>query len=146
MNVRVQNLNKRYKLNETAVKRIIRKVLKHIKAHEDTELEFVFLDDRSIKKLNKRYKKRDRPTDVLSFDLDTVGEVFISLDRARENSKAFGTSLEREIVLYMIHGILHLFGYEDGTRKDKARMSGKEKCLLSHLSTSTDLSKVLMPR
>src|SRR3989338_2567391 len=97
--VKIFNLNKRYKLNTPHAKKIVEKILRVLKRPLPASIEVVFLDDRAMRVLNKRYKGRDRTTDVLSFDLGRTVEVIISLDKARENSKAFGLNFEREVVL-----------------------------------------------
>jgi len=150
--IRIINLHKKYKLKENLLKKIIVDVLKKIKRSGDAELEFVFLDDRSIRRLNKKYKKADRATDVLSFRLDKdgtcgkkfLGNIFISVDRAFANSRIFNTCPENELVLYVIHGILHLFGYDDGTEAKKSRMRDKERKIISGLCRN--LSGVLTLR
>ena len=152
--VRVTNLNKRYKVNEHLVTKIITKILKSLKKEKQIELEAVFLDDKSIRKLNKRYKEEDAPTDVLSFKIDRkefgekrfLGEIFISIDTARRNSKVFGTDIGEEAVLYIIHGILHLFGYDDLRARDRLCMSKKQEKILCQLRKRQNLSKVLTPR
>lgn len=150
----IVNLNKSYRLNEALLKEITRDILRYIKRPLTTELEFVFLDDRSMKAFNKRYKNRFASTDVLSFKIGRrefgskkfLGEIFICLDTALRNSKIFGTRIGYEVTLYMIHGILHLFGYDDGKRSDRIRMAKKEGGILSLLCERRDLSKVLTPR
>ena len=150
--IKIINLNKKYKINEARLKKIIRKVLKHIKKSGNAELEFVFLDDKSIRRLNRKYKKADRATDVLSFRLDReeagckkfLGNIFISVDRALANSKIYRTSPEDELALYVIHGILHLFDYDDGDPEARRRMEGKQKEILGRLCRN--LSGVLTPR
>ena len=154
MRITIKNLNKRYKINEPFVKKLILNILKILKKPLSTELEVIFLSDGSIKKLNKEYKRRDRPTDVLCFRIDKrefspgafVGEIFISLDTARRNSKVFRKSYTEEITLYLIHAILHIFGYEDESINDRLRMSRKEERILERLCGMSDLSKVLTPR
>lgn len=142
----VKNTNKRFSLNERFIKKVVAEILKILKKPSDANLEIVFLSDASIKPFNKRYKYKDRPTDVLSFDLGTCGQILISSDTALSNSKIFNTSFAEEIVLYVIHGILHLFGYEDETLKAKKRMSKKENTILERLCAKENLSKVLMRR
>jgi probable rRNA maturation factor len=96
----------------------------------------------------------DEPTDVLSFGMDgrefmrkkVLGEIFISLDTARRNSRLFGVVFEAEIVRYVVHGILHLFGYGDGTKREKARMWHKQEGLLKELCRQGNFSKVLTRR
>ena len=149
----VINRHKKYRVNERLVKKIILKILKYIGKPRDTELEVIFLADKAIRPINKTYKRRDAPTDVLSFKLDRdefgsrkfLGEIFISIDRAKENSRRFKADFKEEIVLYVIHGILHLFGYDDEDAASKRRMSKKEKEILGYLCKREDLSKVLTP-
>ena len=151
-NIKVRNLNRSYSLNEARIKIIVSKILRYIKRPEGTDLDFVFLDDKSMRVLNKKYKRRDRPTDVLSFKLDKegpnkgefLGEIFISLDTAQRNSRIFKTCFEEELSLYIIHGILHLFGYDDQSPGDRIRMSKREMQTLNYLCKNENLSKVLM--
>ena len=148
--IKLSNLHKRYKLNERIAKRIITEILRLCKVPGDPELELIFLDDKAIRKINRRYKSSDRPTDVLSFYIDReefglglLGEIFISLDAARRQSKIFGTSFPCEVVLYMIHGILHLFGYDDEDATRRKRMFKKQDEILKYLWKKENLSKVL---
>ena len=155
MKITVSNLNLRRKLNVNFIKKITRMVLRNIKrSRSRIDLDLVFLDDRAIRVFNKAYKGKDRPTDVLSFNINaeelktgrTFGEVLISSDTAFRNSKAFKTNFEEEIALYVIHGILHLFGYEDETAGDRGKMFRLQERVLRALCGKEDLSKVLMPR
>ena len=153
-NIKIMNRNDSYGLNEACIKRIVLNILKLINKPQNTELEVIFLDDESIRALNKRYKKEDRPTDVLSFKIERkefglrsfLGEIFISSDTAFENSKIFGTGFERELTLYIIHGILHLFGYDDENAEDRARMSKRQTQILGRLCETENFSKVSMRR
>lgn len=152
--ITIINLNKSCAINIKFLKRIAGDILAFIKKPEAAELEITFLDNESIRIFNKRYKKRDSPTDVLSFkigraefgDKSFLGEILISSERAAENAGIFGTDFEEELVLYVIHGILHLFGYDDESPGDRSVMSRKEKETLRYLCRKEDLSKVLMPR
>ncbi len=147
------NLHKSYKLNESFVRSLARDVLRIIGKEEAIDLELIFLDDKSMKSYNKKYKSEDRATDVLSFKIDRsefgqktpVGHIIISLDMALRNSGLYETRFADEAVLYVIHGILHLFGYDDGCRRDSCRMAVKQKQILDKLCCSKNLSKVLMP-
>ena len=143
--IAVSNLNKKHSINEKFICGIARRILKIIR-REGTALEIIFLSDRAIKPVNKKYKRRNRATDVLSFDLGPCGQILISSDMALRNSRAFNTSFEKELVLYVIHGILHLFGYDDENPKVKARMFGKQSSILEILCAKTNLSKVLTRR
>ncbi len=151
--VQLKNLHKSYKIDEHLVRRIVALILKYCKKPSDVNLEIVFLTDGEIRRLNKRFKGSDRATDVLSFDLGGsafagppfLGEAFISIDRALENSKAFNTKFEEEITLYIIHAILHLFGYDDKRPEERIKMEKKQGEILRFLCKREDLSKVLMP-
>ena len=154
MGIQVINTNRQYRINESLVKNIIADILTFIKKPGTADIELVFMDNKAIRAFNKRYKGADRPTDVLSFGIDRaelgeekfLGEIFISIDKALENSKAFKTEFTDELVRYIIHGILHLFGYDDSTEKERARMSKKETKVLNDLCIRRTLSKVLTPR
>lgn len=87
----------------------------------------IFLSDERIKRLNRKYLKRNAATDVLVFDYAEGGaELAISIDTAKRNAKIYNTSLKEEITLYIIHGILHLCGYKDDTPQAKRRMFRKQ--------------------
>ncbi len=140
--VRVKNLNKRHRINERFIQKIAENILDIFKKRRSIELDIVFLNDNSIRYFNKRYKHKDRATDVLSFDLGPCGQILISSDTALRNSAIFDTSFEEEIILYVIHGILHLFGYNDETTAQKNRMSEKENRILKKLCVKLNFSKV----
>ncbi|MDP3791993.1 MAG: rRNA maturation RNase YbeY [Candidatus Omnitrophota bacterium] len=142
----VKNANKKFSLNEPLIKRIGVEILEILGKPRDTKLDIVFLSDKAIKPVNKKYKHSDRATDVLSFDLGECGQILISSDTALKNSKVFGTLFEEEIILYVIHGILHLFGYDDETAREKKKMSAKENRILKILCAKSSFSKVLTPR
>jgi len=97
------------------------------------------VSDPYIKRLNRQFLKKDRPTDVLSFgglqmskergDI-FLGEVVISIDTVKRNAKIYGNSLEKEFYYCLIHGILHLLGYDDRTNKERKKMEKKQEELL----------------
>jgi probable rRNA maturation factor len=152
--VKVTNLNRSFGINSRFVEGVASGVLKDLRKDRTSEIDVVFTDDAAISKLNRRYRRTDGPTDVLSFAIDgrefmrrrTLGEIFISLDTARRNAALFGVPFEDEVVRYVIHGILHLFGYDDMARADKARMWRKQEGLLKGICRREDLSKVLTRR
>ena len=102
------------------------------------DLVFNFCSDESLLKINKEFLKHETLTDVITFDYSVSkavsGEVFISVDRVRENAKEFDQDFNVEIRRVMIHGVLHLCGYKDKTSKDKALMSDMENCHLAFFS------------
>ena len=104
-------------------------------------LSLVFVTRQRIQALNKRYLKRTYATDVLSFDLsargsrskEIKGEVIISTQAAVANSRVYGTSIAKEIDLYVVHGILHLLGFDDHSPAEIKRMRAAENEVLKGL-------------
>jgi probable rRNA maturation factor len=94
------------------------------------------VDDATIHELNRRYLQHDEPTDVLSFLLERrpdylEGEVILSADTADSSCARFGWTRDDELLLYAVHGALHLAGYEDGCPEDRQRMREREKHYLA---------------
>ena len=152
--ITIRNLNKAYRLNEPFIKKMASKATALVKKTGPGQLEIVFLNDREMRALNRRYKGTGRSTDVLSFRIDLkefgsggfLGEIAICPDTAIKNARIFKTGFEKEIMLYIIHGILHLCGYADYTRREFARMSKKQEDILNRICKNQKLSKVLMPQ
>jgi len=102
------------------------------------DLNFVFCSDDYLLRMNQEYLNHKTLTDIITFDNSeeegTIGgDIFISVDRVRENSVVFQSGLESELHRVMIHGVLHLSGYSDKSTHDKASMRGKEDAYLSLL-------------
>ncbi len=96
------------------------------------ELSIALVGQKRIKELNKRYRGKNRPTDVLSFEGEKgLGEVVICPDEVRRNAKRFNSNFKKELNLVLIHGILHLFGYdEEAGQKKKKIMEERQKYYL----------------
>jgi probable rRNA maturation factor len=108
------------------------------------ELNFIFCSDAYLLDMNQQYLNHDTYTDVITFDnsevLKTIiGDVFISIDRIRENAAAFSRDFHDELCRVMVHGTLHLLGYTDKTKTSKSQMTLKEDQYLAKL-TSASLS------
>jgi probable rRNA maturation factor len=104
-------------------------------AYQLQELNFIFCSDDYLLKINQEYLKHDTYTDIITFDNsevenDIVGDIFISIDRVKENAKTFKTSFTDELHRVMIHGTLHLLGYPDKKKEEKALMTEKENFYL----------------
>ncbi len=106
------------------------------------EVTVVLVGDRAIRRLNGVYRGKDKPTDVLSFDIsdgatadDPFGDVVISVQTARRQARAYGASLEEELQRLLVHGVLHLCGYDHHERRAAARMHGLTRKLLRELRT-----------
>jgi probable rRNA maturation factor len=83
------------------------------------EVSVVLVSDRRMAKLHRRFLQQPGPTDVITFQ---HGEIFVSTETARRQARRFGTSLEHELRLYIVHGFLHLHGFEDKDRPSAAEM------------------------
>ena len=110
----------------------------------DGELSILLLDDPQIAVLNKDYLQREGPTNVIAFPMqegafaeinpDLLGDVVISLETAAKEGLAAGVSMEERLEELMIHGILHLFGYDhERSEKEAARMESKSRELLARI-------------
>lgn len=115
------------------LERAARAALEHHASREspDSELTIVLTNDVRLKELNRDYLGIDAPTDVLSFpasetDPETgtryIGDILISIPRAKSQAKAAGHPLESEVQVLVVHGVLHLLGHDHANPKEKARM------------------------
>jgi probable rRNA maturation factor len=89
----------------------------------------IFCSNRSIRKLNAMFRNKDSATDVLSFNYDEkdlLGEIYISLQRAKTQAKEYKAAYNEEVVRLFIHGMCHLLGFDHENEKDKKRMQKKE--------------------
>jgi probable rRNA maturation factor len=111
----------------------------------DGELSLLIVDNDEIREINRDYLERDRPTNVISFAMQEgegggvqpqlLGDVVISAERAAEDAAEAGVPFEHELVFLLLHGILHLLGYdhERGTEEQAAEMEAKEREIFSLL-------------
>jgi probable rRNA maturation factor len=104
--------------------------------HQLHELNFIFSSDDYLLKINQEYLKHDTYTDIITFDNSEekgqiLGDIFISIDRVKENAKNFNTAFQDELHRVMIHGTLHLLGYPDKKKEEKALMTKKENFYLN---------------
>jgi rRNA maturation RNase YbeY len=131
--VAVSNRQRRLKINASLLARIVERALEFV--HDDrAELGIVLVDDDSIAKLNAQYHNTQGPTDVLSFDYgEGQGELIISMDHVIAQARRFRSTPSRELVLYVVHGILHLHGHNDLTPPQRRRMRIAEQRMMSHL-------------
>lgn len=97
-----------------------------------SELREVFIwliSDRRMASLHRKFMHQSGPTDVLTFQ---HGEIFISVETAKRHARTFGTSLARELRLYIVHGLLHLHGFDDRTQAAAREMERIQKKILRH--------------
>jgi len=140
MQIYITNLQNLVRIDKKKISRFAEFVLK--RAGEDAvELSLLFVDDPYIKKLNRRYRKINSSTDVLAFpmregirlseDSPILGDVVVSIETAKREAKRRNICVQKEIHLYVAHGILHLLGYDDARASDRKKMRAKEKELLA---------------
>lgn len=94
------------------------------------QVEVILISDRRIAQIHRQFMQVPGPTDVITFH---HGEIFISTETARRQAKLFRTTLERELQLYVLHGLLHLQGFEDKTKGEASEMSRVQDKLLASL-------------
>ena len=107
------------------------------------ELSFIFCSDEYIKKINIKHLNHDFFTDVITFDYSKekllFGDVYISIERVKENSKTYKSSFNEEMFRVIIHGVLHLCGFNDKTKEEKSLIRSKENDFLSSINWKTGL-------
>jgi len=147
MSVEIVNKIRRKKISVRRTKRTAQRILGLLN-QDRVELSLALVDNREIKKLNARYRKKDQPTDVLSFPsgeqlptgIQILGDVVISVEQAEEQAGERRKTLEQEIESLLIHGILHLLGYDhERSRKEAKIMQGLERKISRALCVSGPL-------
>lgn len=138
--IEISNLT-RSRIDQKFLRKIAERVFKIVKLKQLQEISLVIVGDARIKALNKKYRGENRITDVLAFDYGRLpgdlpkrqGEIIICLPQARRQAKELGHSLKEELTTLLVHGILHLAGYNDKTRKEKDKMMKKQNWLIASL-------------
>lgn len=116
------------------------------------EVSVTLTDDAYIQKLNQQYRQMDRPTDVLSFalnegvepeiaggpDINVLGDILLSVERAKAQAAEYGHSLRREIAFLTVHGMLHLLGYDHIEEAERQKMEQEQKMVMEALGISRD--------
>jgi probable rRNA maturation factor len=131
----------RFKLKEPRktsswIKSIIKKEKKVLNS-----LNYIFCSDEYLREINLEYLNHNTFTDIITFNynpskLEIEGEIYVSIDRVRENAEKFDVEFQCELHRVMIHGVLHLVGYNDKTKSEKSLMREKEDSCLSLLKIS----------
>ena len=136
----INNYNKKIE-EEEILKDYITKITKELKI-EDAIFNIILVDEKEIHKLNKTYRRVDKPTDVISFALEDgntynnpyirmLGDIYICIPIAYEQAQIYGHSKVREVCFLATHGILHLLGYDHMTESDEKIMFKKQEELLN---------------
>lgn len=128
---------------EKLFSQIIETALDKLAIDDDVELSCIIVDNNAIWKINRDYRGIDRPTDVISFALEDqpdilpdgmpreLGDIFISIEKAKEQAESYGHSFQREFCFLFTHGLLHLLGYDHMDEKDAEVMFGLQEDILN---------------
>ncbi len=121
--------------NPDKLKSWLQEIIQNVHQKTEGEIVYVLTYDASLLSLNKKFLNHDTFTDIITFDasseMDVIsGEIYISVDRIKENAQLHQQDFERELARVMVHGILHLIGFNDKTPEEKAIMRAQEdNCL-----------------
>lgn len=115
MHIKVFNPYNKLKINKRTIVQLVKKISKEEKCKLDV-LNIIIADDNYLKKLNKMFLKKNRTTNVISFNMDKVSEIYVSGEKAKNN---------RQLYYYIIHGLLHIIGYEHRNSKQNKLMENK---------------------
>ncbi len=144
--ITLNNQQKCLRLDAVFLERVIGNVLRSQRITR-AELSVVIVTDRAIHALNRRFLGHDYPTDVVTFDLSERetsrrnrrkvrsldGEIYVSAVTALRQARERGLDPKQELILYIVHGILHLLGYDDHSPRDRKAMRKKEKEIIELL-------------
>lgn len=128
------------KIDTKEIKNLLDYALKY-KDLENVEFNIIFVDGETIRNINKEYRNIDRETDVISFALEDnedikfefgrlLGDIYISIPRMKQQAKEYGHSEKRELSFLIIHGLLHLLGYDHMTKEEEEIMFKEQELIL----------------
>jgi probable rRNA maturation factor len=143
MEVLIKNQQKIAKIHQRRIREIIKNIIQYLKVDEKTEISILFTDDKFIKSLNKKYRGINKSTDVLTFNLEEgdlkfpevdknklLGDIVVSVETAQRQANNLNHNLEKELMILLIHGLLHLIGYDHEEARDNKIMQVKENEIL----------------
>lgn len=138
MKIAIENRQRKQKVSKVPLRKVARRILS-VSGCPDAELSILIVNDAQIREINRDYLGKDRPTNVISFAMqegegegiqpDLLGDVVISAETAARDAAEAGTSFESELYFLLLHGVLHLLGYdhERGTAAEAEKMEAKER-------------------
>lgn len=146
MDVLFEN-NTNEEINYKLIEKVISEALRYEGVNDNTEVSVTIVDNEEIRKINNKFRNIDRATDVLSFpliDFDNeslpddgskiyLGDIIISIERAKEQAKEYGHSIDREIGFLTAHSMLHLLGYDHVVPEEEKEMFAKQEEILNNL-------------
>lgn len=157
MSLNIDFLDETEKVKEKDIE-LVEKLLQHaakiLEIEDEAELSVTFVTNEAIHEINRTYRQKDAPTDVISFALEEIGEgetpiiaegmprvlgdIIISTDRTIEQAEEYGHSFERELGFLAVHGFLHLLGYDHMDPQDERVMFGKQDEILNSFGLTRD--------
>lgn len=157
MSLNIDFLDETEKVKEKDIE-LVEKLLQHaakiLEIEDEAELSVTFVTNEAIHEINRTYRQKDAPTDVISFALEEIGEgetpiiaegmprvlgdIIISTDRTIEQAEEYGHSFERELGFLAVHGFLHLLGYDHMDPEDERVMFGKQDEILNSFGLTRD--------
>ncbi|MEJ9280031.1 MULTISPECIES: rRNA maturation RNase YbeY [Ureibacillus] len=158
MTLTIDFLDETNKLSDEHIE-LVEKLLQHAAKLENinnAEVSVTFVTNEKIHEINREYRDKDQPTDVISFALEEMGEgeieiigvgelprvlgdIIISVDRTREQAEEYGHTFERELGFLAVHGFLHLLGYDHMTEEDEKVMFSRQEEILTSYGLGRDL-------
>ena len=138
----IQSTSDRAPVDHALLENAAQQTLRHVDPQRDADLSLALGDDEQIQRLNRQFLDIDAPTDVLAFpaseidpdsQVEYLGDVIISYPRALAQSIAAGHSVEDELCLLVVHGVLHLLGYDHSNEQEKAAMWAVQDQILDQL-------------
>ncbi len=131
------------KIDKSFVRKVVKHTLNKMEA-EKSEVNIIFVGLEEIHEINKTYRNVDRPTDVISFALEdtedvtvyeerVLGDIYICLDKVHEQAKEYGHTEIREMAFLIVHGLLHLLGYDHMIKEEEKIMFGLQEEILNEM-------------
>jgi probable rRNA maturation factor len=123
----------RPRTNPRLLRQVVRATLEHAD-RLDLRVSLLLTDDAEIARVHGEYLDDPTPTDVISFDLDGEAEIVVSVETAERTANSHGHDLAAEVALYVVHGLLHVCGFDDIAPRDRVRMRAAERAVMQRLS------------
>ncbi|CAM3160396.1 rRNA maturation RNase YbeY [Streptobacillus felis] len=151
LDISFQDIEKKEYVDETKILEFFEFVLKNEREdynEKELYISILLTDNSNIQVINKEYRDKDMPTDVISFaynetenfgGVEVIGDIVVSLDRVEEQCKEYNHSVVREFYYVLVHGLLHLLGYDHIEEVDKLKMREKEELYLSKFNITRDI-------
>src|SRR3972149_7028579 len=131
--IEIVNRQSKFRINRKDIIRAVELVLGSVR-RKSAGVNVVFIDNKTIKKLNRQFLRHDYITDVIAFPFDDgglLGDVVVSVERASDEARRRGITTREEILRYVVHGVLHLVGYRDKRPADRKRMWARQEGIVA---------------